>query len=128
MRNFIAAVIIILLVAGAAVINSARIRSVCSELDSLLAAGDYNAAPQKWEKERAYLSLFIRDGEIDAADMHMRGLALAVGRNDKDGALEHLAGARDALAEIINYETVSIGSIFCVAFRLQRVDIRAGKE
>ena len=118
MRNFIAAVIIILFVAGAAAFNSARIKSVCSELDSLLAAGEYSAAPEKWEKERAYLSLFIRDAEIDAADLHMRGLALAVGRIDKDGAQDHLAGASDALAEIINCETVSFGSVFCVPFRL----------
>lgn len=117
MRNFIAAVVIILVVAGAVVLNAAHIKSACGELDSLLAAGEYRKALEKWERERPYMAFFIRDGEIDAADLHLRELELARSRNDRDGEQEHLAEARDALIEMINYESVSLGSIFCVPFR-----------
>ena len=64
--------------------------------------------------------VFIRDGEIDGADLHLRELLRANERGDRDGEQEHLVGLHDALREIINYETVSFRSIF----KLIRVDNR----
>ena len=120
MRNFAAAALAVLLVAFTVVFNSVRIRGICFEMDSLLEAGDYRAAFEKWEEYRTYMAFFIRDGEIDGADLHIRELLRASERGDRDGEQEHLVGLHDALREIINCETVSFGSIF----RLIRVDNR----
>ena len=120
MRNFVIAAAVVLIVAAGVVLNSVRINAVCAELDTLLDAGDYRAAFEKWEANRPYLEFFIRDGEIDGADLHLRELLRANERGDRDGEQEHLVGLHDALREIINYETVSFRSIF----KLIRVDNR----
>ena len=114
MRNFVIAAAVVLIVAAGVVLNSVRINAICAELDTLLDAGDYRAAFEKWEANRPYLEFFIRDGEIDGADLHLRELLRA------NGEQEHLVGLHDALREIINYETVSFRSIF----KLIRVDNR----
>ena len=113
MRNTVLAFIIVFAITCMIIANSANITRICRETGALIDSGNYREAAEKWERSRDYLSLFLRDAEIDAADLHARGLMAALDSGSAN-AEEHAVGFRDALEEIIACETVSFLGVFRV--------------
>ena len=65
MRNFICAVILLFAVITIASVNSFFILDIFDDMLNLIERGDANAAIELWERKEKYVSLFIRDSEID---------------------------------------------------------------
>ena len=72
----------------------------------------YDEAFELWDEKRDYLSIFLRDNEIDNADLHLRELLAAYNAGEKDVIDEKHVDLIDAVMEIKINETLNLTGIF----------------
>ena len=107
--------ILLFAVTALIVLNSANIRRECDEMISLAESGDHRALQEKWDSVRSYFGAFIRDTEIDNADLKIRELVGASESGDEKEISSRLTEVVDALIEIRDCETPTLTGIFSVS-------------
>ena len=112
MRNFIIALILIAAIIIAVAVNSAFIRGECDAIISLVNTGDYKAAQEEWDRVRDRFGLFLRDTEIDSADLRLRELVGAWEQGDGNAVASCVTDVVDAFIEIKGCETPTFTGIF----------------
>jgi hypothetical protein len=108
MRNFIAAVTILLLIIIFTVFNSVYICSVCDDITNLIDEGKINEAKNLWNEKCGYISIFVRDAEIDVAMAESENLNSETPIEDGEAVLKF----REAVAEIKDSENPTFKNIF----------------
>ncbi len=72
MGNFIYAVIILVLIIVFTAVNSVIICNICDDIIGLIEEDSIDIARGIWENNRKYISIFVRDTEIDLVDTAIR--------------------------------------------------------
>lgn len=111
MENTILAFILIFIVLIFTGVNSFFICEICDKLIYLAEQEDINALENLWAEKRPYLSLFIRDAEIDSAEAEIKNLQTAIAF--EDGETENAKiSLTDAINELKNFEKLSFENLF----------------
>lgn len=103
MDNLIVAAVILLFVIIFTAVNAFIICGICDEIIALVDKGELNSALALWEDKRLYISLFVRDAEIDAADC-----AHFTAPNDETAASRF----RESICEIRDTEHLCFSNVF----------------
>ena len=72
MGNFVYALIILALIIIFTAVNSVIICNICDDITALIEENCVEVACGVWEDNRKYISLFVRDTEIDLVDTAIR--------------------------------------------------------
>lgn len=113
MNNFIIAIVLIAVVVIFTAVNSVYICSVCDDIQALLSEGKTEEAVALWEQKKLYLSLFIRDAEIDVASTEADNLMRLYSNEDGEAEMAKMSFS-DAVDEIRLSEKLTFESIFCI--------------
>ncbi len=110
MGNLITGCILIAFVIAFTSLSSFIVVSTCEEIIALVDSGDIDSALQLWNRRACFISLFVRDAEIDV-------VTGAFENSDKfpleDGERETAnTELCDAIKEIIDFERISFYSVF----------------
>ncbi len=108
MGNFITALTILLLIIIFTVINSVYICSVCDDITSLIDEGKINEAKNLWNEKSGYISIFVRDAEIDVTMGEAENLNSETPIEDGEAVLRF----REAILEIKDSENPTFKNIF----------------
>lgn len=113
MDNFIISIILLAAVLIFTGINSFVICGMVDEITELIDNDEFEKARELWEKRRNYISLFVRDAEIDVVNAEMN--ASGEGKENEDGEAElSVTDLKDALSELRHGEKPSLFNIFIV--------------
>ena len=111
MGNFICAVIIILALLLFVIINSVMICSICDDIIEFIDKGDTESAERLWSEKKNYISLFVRDAEIDVVTAEAEKLKKAIPPEDAEAETDAFA-LRDAIIEVKNSEFLNLQGLF----------------
>ena len=111
MGNFICAVVILSLVVIFTGVNSIIICDICDDMISLAEAENFDELSHIWGQSRGYLSLFIRDAEIDVVDAEIKKVESEVPFEDAEAATD-IISLKDAILELRYSESISWLCIF----------------
>lgn len=113
MGNFIIAIILIAVLVLFTGINSFVICSVCDELLLLIDEEKIDEAKLLWEEKKDYLSLFVRDAEMDVVSAELNGAAEKISNEDGEAEFS-LTDLKDAINELKHGEKPSFTNIFII--------------
>ncbi len=110
MGNFICAVVILAFIVIFTGVNSIIVCDICDDMIDLIDAGKADEASRLWKEKQMYVSLFVRDAEIDVVS------AEAEKNKEKtpfeDGEAEAaIMSLREAIMELKNSEYFNWQSI-----------------
>lgn len=106
MGNFICATVILILMVIFISVNSVMVCNICDEITALIDENDLEAAAELWQEKKNYISLFVRDAEIDVVTAEAMKAEGSTPIEDAESAPNSLA-FRDAVAEVKNSELFS---------------------
>ncbi len=110
MENLIIAVVLSALIIIFTIFNSFYLCNTCDEIIRLIDNKQFPEARDLWEKKRNYISLFIRDGEIDLVDSEIQALEQSLCEGDD---LSYMGTKfKEAVYEILHSEKPSFFNIF----------------
>ncbi len=113
MNNFIIAIISVLLIFAFITINSFVICDICDDLIDYVEKEQLESAKDLWEKKKFYLSLFIRDAEIDVVTAEFNGVLEKTSIEDGESEL-NTTSLIDALNELKHSEKPSFNNVFVI--------------
>ncbi len=111
MENFLISVIIVLALAIFVIFNCFYICSICDDIILLLDSNCTEDACILWEEKKNYISIFVRDAEIDVVDSEAKALQEETPNEDGEAASSAMK-FREAVLEVKNSETPTFFNIF----------------
>lgn len=104
MGNFICAVVILSLVVIFTGVNSVIICDICDDMIGLIDSGYTEEAKAIWIEKRDYISVFVRDAEVDVVNSEAESLGVEIPVEDAEAAAATLK-FREAVVELRNSES-----------------------
>ncbi len=117
MGNMIVACILIAFVVIFTCVNSYIVCNICDEMIKLIDSGKTEEAIAMWEEKKSYLSLIIRDSEIDVVSAEAELLGESISFEDGEAEQGRMR-FREAISELINSEKPSFQNIFVIDIKL----------
>ncbi len=111
MGNFIFASILLAAVIIFTAVNSFIICGICDDVISYIDSGENELALALWSKRKGYISVFVRDAELDVVTAHAEKLTSDTALEDGEAESAILA-FRDAVSEIYHSEYPSFFNVF----------------
>lgn len=111
MGNTVLAFLLVLFVVIFTGVNSFFVCEICDRLIYLIQTEDYAELEAFWEEKRPYLSMFIRDAEIDSAEAEIKNLNIAIAFEDGEAETAKTS-LIDAINELKNFEKLSAENLF----------------
>ena len=111
MENFAIAVILVSLTVIFIAFNCFYICSVCDDIISLIDENKTEEACRLWNERRNYISIFVRDAEIDVVDSEASALEEETPQEDGEAPASAMK-FREAVLEIKNSEKPTFLNIF----------------
>lgn len=111
MENFVISVIIISAVVIFVIFNSFTICGICDDITDLIDSGNTKEAVSLWESKRGYISVFVRDVEIDHVDGYSDYFGKNQDTNDAESEAKRI-DLKNAVDEIKNSELPNFTNIF----------------
>jgi len=111
MENFVIAVFLVSLTVIFVIINCFYICSVCDDIISLIDENKNDEARELWNKNKSYISIFVRDAEIDVVESEAEALEEETPQEDGEAPASAMK-FREAILEIKNSEKPTFLNIF----------------
>lgn len=111
MGNYICAIIILIIIVIFTAVNSFTVCNICDEMLSLIDENKLEAACELWREKRFYISLFVRDAEIDVVTAEAEEMDQSKVTEDGEAEAAKLR-LREAIMEIKRSESFTFESIF----------------
>lgn len=111
MGNFIFATVLLSIVIIFTGVNSFIICELCDEMIELIDAGYTEEACAIWKENRTYISIFVRDAEIDVVNTEVEAMEGVSSIEDGEAEAGRMR-LREAVAEILDSEKVSLADVF----------------
>ena len=111
MGNMILACILLAFVLIFTVVNSVVICNICDEIILLIDENKTEDALYLWNSKKNYIQYFVRDAEIDVISAEVENLGESVALEDGEAEMGKLR-LREAVAEIINSESMTFSNVF----------------
>lgn len=111
MENFIIATIILSIILIFVSVNSVIICNVCDEITALIDEGKLEEACALWEKKKGYVSIFVRDAEVDCVNSEVGSFGGEYSLEDGEAKLKAMS-LREAVNELKHSEVPIFDNIF----------------
>ncbi len=111
MENFVISVILVSLMVIFTIFNCFYICSVCDEVIALIDENNTAEACRLWNEKRDYISIFVRDAEIDVVDSEAKALEEETPIEDGEAPASAIR-FREAVMEIKDSEKPTFFNIF----------------
>ena len=111
MGNFILASILLAFVIIFTAVNSFIVCGICDDITAYIDSGENEKAFELWNNKRKYISVFVRDAELDVVQAHVEKLTSETPLEDGE-AESALLAFRDAVSEVYHSEYPTFYNVF----------------